>query len=200
MSVRKFCVLLNEAKVGKNDRVWFPRWIRRYASMVEAAQGNLPVTEADVIRFLRTLRDNGTPAWQRLQAVRAVDLYRNLVLKTKQPELHEIRQTLGRLADRERATGGSSAGLAADEQRQLVGIIDPREPAILQEMRRELRLRHLARDTEKAYVGWVRRFIAHCGSEDLQQFGEPEIRSRNFARRSSVTCPSKPRSFSSGRS
>ncbi|HUG67196.1 MAG TPA: phage integrase N-terminal SAM-like domain-containing protein [Pirellulaceae bacterium] len=32
-------------------------------------------------------------------------------------------------------------------------------------------------DTEKAYVGWVRRFIAHCGSEDLQQFGEPQIRS-----------------------
>ena len=62
MSVRKFCLLVNEAKVGRNDRVWFPRWIRRYASMVEAAPGNLPVTEADVIRFLRTLRDNGTPA------------------------------------------------------------------------------------------------------------------------------------------
>jgi hypothetical protein len=44
-------------------------------------------------------------------------------------------------------------------------------------MRRELRLRRKAMETEKAYVGWVRRFIDHCGSADLQQFGEPQIRS-----------------------
>jgi len=185
MSVRKFCRLLNEAKVGKNDKTWFPRWVRRYASMAEAVggqatahnTGNLSVTEAEVIRFLRTLRDNGTPAWQRLQAVRAVELYRNLVLKTPQPVLHEIRQTLGRLADRERATGNAAAGLGVQDERRLVGIIDPLEPAILQQMRRELRLRRKAMETEKAYVGWVRRFIGHCDSEDLQQFGEPQIRS-----------------------
>jgi hypothetical protein len=176
MSVRKFCLLLNEAKVGKNDQVWFPRWIRRYASLVETVQGNLSVTEAEVIRFLRTLRDNGTPAWQRLQAVRTVESYRNLVLKTDQPALHEIRQTLGRLADQERADGTHFCGAKGDNQ-ELVGIIDPREPAILQQMRRELRLRRKAMETEKAYVGWVRRFIDHCGSADLQQFGEPQIRS-----------------------
>ena len=28
MSVRKFCLLLNEAKVGKDDKKWFPPWIR----------------------------------------------------------------------------------------------------------------------------------------------------------------------------
>lgn len=44
-------------------------------------------------------------------------------------------------------------------------------------MRRELRLRRKAMETEKAYVGWVRRFMKHCGSEELQQFGEPQIRS-----------------------
>ena len=201
MSVRKFCLLLNEAKVGKNDKMWFPRWVRRYASMVEHVEGKLSVgqsghvggqetthntgklsvTEGKVIQFLQTLRDNGTPAWQRLQAVRAVELYRNLVLETQQPELHEIRQTLGRLADRERASGNGgkspSPNLSPREEEQLVGIIDPLEPAIVQQMRRELRLRRKAMETEKAYVGWVRRFIHHCGSEDLQQFGEPQIRS-----------------------
>ena len=215
MSVKKFCGLLNDAKVGKNDKVWFPRWVRRYASIVGEAEGKLPVaqsrgvggqetahntrqetvhdtrqeiahssgklsvTEAEVIRFLRTLRDNGTPAWQRLQAVRAVEMYRDLVLKSQQPPLHEIRRTLGRIADRERAAGGASpsAHLSRRGEEQLVGIIDPAEPAILQQMRRELRLRRKAWETEKAYVGWVRRFIGHCGSEDLQQFGEPQIRS-----------------------
>jgi hypothetical protein len=76
MSVKKFCWQLNEAKLGKNDKVWFPRWVRRYASMVEPGgqeiahhsqnMGKLSVTQEEVIRFLRTLRDNGTPAWQRL--------------------------------------------------------------------------------------------------------------------------------------
>ena len=65
MSVREFGRLLHEARVGENARKWFPKWLRRYASMVEAAGGNLPVTEADVVRFSRSLRDNGTPAYPR---------------------------------------------------------------------------------------------------------------------------------------
>ena len=129
-----------------------------------------------MIRFLQTLRDNGTPAWQRLQAVRAVELYRNLVWKTETPSLVKIRQTLGRLADRERTGGDGSARLGNAEERQLVGRVDSREPILIQRMRRELRVRRKALDTEKAYVGWVRRFIGHRGSEDLEQFGEPQIK------------------------
>ena len=153
MSVRKFCLLLHESKVAKNDLVWFPRWLRRYESLVEMTPTGLPVTEAEVIRFLRTLRDNGTPAWQRLQALRAVEMYRNLVLKTDQPALHEIRRTLARLADRERTSAGSTAGGRDALGRQRVGTIDSAEPPIVQQTRSELRLRHKALDTEKAYVG-----------------------------------------------
>ena len=72
MSVEKFCILLNEAKLGKNDKVWFPRWIRRYATTIKTPRASLSVGEREVILFLQTLRDHGTPAWQRLQAVRAV--------------------------------------------------------------------------------------------------------------------------------
>ena len=32
MSVENFCRVLHEAKLGKNDKEWFARWIRRYAS------------------------------------------------------------------------------------------------------------------------------------------------------------------------
>ena len=64
-----------------------------------------------------------------------------------------------------------------DDERHLVGAIDPHEPQCLQEMRRELRVRRKALETERAYVGWVSRFMRHCGSEDLRQFGDGEIKS-----------------------
>ena len=170
MTVRKFCSLLHEARYGKNDRKWFPRWVRRYASSVEATEGDLPVTESQVIQYLRSLRDHGTPAWQRLQAVRAVEAYRNLVLQIEIPSLLEIRQTLSRLADQERTDGLGAGRPGIRDERHLIGQIDPREPAIVQQVRRELRVRRKALDTERAYVGWIERFIQHCGSQDLAQF------------------------------
>ena len=69
MSVESFCRVLHEAKLGKNDQEWFPRWIRRYASSVEVVGGRLPISQEEVIQFLRSLLQSRTPAWQRLQAV-----------------------------------------------------------------------------------------------------------------------------------
>jgi len=39
-----------------------------------------------------------------------------------------------------------------------------------------VRVRHKALETERAYVGWVERFIQHCKSPDLASFGEEEIK------------------------
>ncbi len=180
MSVGKFSLLLHEAKVGKNDKKWFPKWLRRYAATVAEVQERLPVSEPECDSVLTAvslqgLRDNGTPAWQRLQAVRAVEMYCNLVLHTDRPALYEIRRTLGPLAVRDRVAGGDDS--AVPNEQQLVGRIDTDEPEIIQQMRRELRLRRKARKTEKAYVGWIRRFIGHCGSKELHQFAEPQIKS-----------------------
>ena len=79
MSAESSCRnLLNlNLPVGKNDRKWFPKWIRRYASGLRKGKSEtLPVEEAEVIRYLQSLRDHGVPAWQRLQAARAVEAYR----------------------------------------------------------------------------------------------------------------------------
>ena len=67
-----------------------------------------------MVRFLQSLRDGGIPAWQRLQAVRTVEAYRNLVLQTDTPSLQNIRQTLSRLADQEKAssTGTGRPGIS----------------------------------------------------------------------------------------
>ena len=126
MGVKKFCALLHEAKFGKNDKTWFPRWIRRYASSVKTSHGDLPVTEAAVVQFFRSLLHNGTPAWQWLQAVRAVEAYRDLVLKTDEPSLGEMRLALGRLAERERAFGtGLADRPGVEDERHLIGKMDP---------------------------------------------------------------------------
>jgi hypothetical protein len=181
MSVGEFQRRLPGAKYAQNDLKYFPLWVRRYAEEVTPENGRLPVSVESVKEFSRSLLKSGAPAWQRLQAVRAVEAYRDLILRTGEPSLGEIRQALQRLAARERdqaATGAAGASEpGVEDERHLIGIIDPDEPQCLQELRRELRVRRKALETERAYVNWVSRFMQHCGSEDLRQFGEPEIRS-----------------------
>ena len=107
MSVDAFCRCLPTLPFGKNDRKWFPRWIRRYAgSLDRGKQDALPISESDVIRFSQSLRDHGVPAWQRLQAVRAVEAYRQHILNTDQPSLREVKLTLQHIAAHERRRKG----------------------------------------------------------------------------------------------
>jgi integron integrase len=176
MSVARFCARVAGAKLNEADKKWFPRWIRNYASSLKITEGDLRVTEADVIAFSRSLRDNKTPAWQRLQAVRAVEAYRDLVLRSDEPSLQMIRHTLGRIADQEKADGSGADRPGIEDERHLIGWIDPAEPGIIQQMRRELRVRRRALDTERAYVGWAERFIRSCGCSDVKSVGEREIK------------------------
>jgi site-specific recombinase XerD len=79
----------------------------------------------------------------------------------------------------ERIAAGEQAGLGlvtVENQRALVGQLDPKEPKLVRKMRAELRLLHYAHDTETAYIGWVKRFMRHCSSEDLTKFGEGNIK------------------------
>ena len=133
MSVTSFRHHVASAPLAKVDKEWFPRWIQRFAESLQRPQGNLVVSEITVISFLRSLRDNGTPAWQRLQAVRAVEAYQRLTLGATEPSLRPIRLTLGRLADQETAANRGHDHSGFRDERHLVGRIDPREPPILQQ-------------------------------------------------------------------
>ena len=178
MSIDQYCKLLHGSNYGKNDQKWFPKWIRRYAETVTEQEGKLFVVQDEVVRFSQMLRDNGTPAWQRLQAVRAIEAYRDLVLETDEPSLRAMRMTLSRIAKQERAfPSGAEGRPGIRDERKLIGVIDPEEPHVLQQMRKDLRLRGLVLETERAYVGWVERFMRHCGSDDPRPFGGEQIRS-----------------------
>jgi integron integrase len=48
---------------------------------------------------------------------------------------------------------------------------------VLRRLREEVSQRHYSRRTEKAYVGWVRRFVAFHRYQDPALLGSPEVRS-----------------------
>ncbi len=170
MSVADFGAQLKQAKLRKVDQTWFPRWLKRYAGTVREKDGYLPVSKSEVVGFLQILRDRGVPAWQRLQAARAIDWYCRVVLQRAEPAMIEIKQTLDRIATREKVTGG------LPDAPGVVGFIDPNEPQFLQSLRREMRLRRMALQTERSYVGWVRRFSDEHGGVDPRSLGAAEIR------------------------
>ena len=172
MSVERFLVVLKLARIHEDDGVWFGRWLRRYAVFLRQPESvPLLVSQASVKQFCRTLLAREVPAWQRHQAVRAIEFYRNQVLETAEPDLLEIRQILGRLADGERNSVNSTA-----DEAELIGVVQENEPRWIQKMRAELRLRHYALSTETAYIGWVLRFMKHVRSENLEYFGAPELK------------------------
>ena len=74
MSKQEFERAVKTQRLSKASQVWFPRWVGRYAAFVRSrGDSPLPVDQERVIRFLRMLRDKAVPAWQRLQAVEALE-------------------------------------------------------------------------------------------------------------------------------
>ena len=156
MRVVEFRRRLRGAECPKGDLKYFPLGISRYSQSAAEENGRLPVSVASVKAFSRSLLETGMPAWQRLQAVRAVEAYRDLVLGTAEPSLGEIRQVLQRRAAEEHGEEAGAAGDSrpgVDDERHLVGVIDPHEPQCVQELRRELRVQRKASETEGGFVG-----------------------------------------------
>jgi len=49
------------------------------------------------------------------------------------------------------------------------------KPRLMDEVRRRLRVKHYSVRTEKAYVGWIRRFILANGKRHPREMGAPEV-------------------------
>jgi site-specific recombinase XerD len=49
------------------------------------------------------------------------------------------------------------------------------KPKLLDRVRNEIRVRHMARSTEKAYVNWIRRFILFHGKRHPAEMGKDEV-------------------------
>jgi len=55
------------------------------------------------------------------------------------------------------------------------GSVSPDPPRLLDRVRQALRVRHYSARTEKAYVGWIRRFIVHFGMQHPDVLGAEHI-------------------------
>jgi hypothetical protein len=186
VSVEKFELVLANGKFSKAERTWFPNWWLRFREHLIHHQ--LLLTEVDqavVIRFLQQIKSTGTPAWKRLQAVQAIDAYFREVQQRPISELDSVIAVLTRVASQERLLGDDRP-LSANETADLVGIIDPHEPAMLQRVRREARVSGLLRRSELAYVGWIKRFLVEHSataaglSDDTGAALPPESAIRTF--------------------
>ncbi|HQZ67773.1 MAG TPA: hypothetical protein PLY87_21935 [Planctomycetaceae bacterium] len=91
-----------------------------------------------------------------------IELYRSAILKSAEPDLLEIKQSLGRLAEKERRLGEVPVN-----EKEVIGVISSSEPMGIQKLRKEIWLMHYALRTDTAYVGWVERFMKHVGSTQL---------------------------------
>lgn len=181
MSVEAFSGLLGRCDVSPTGKRWFPVWVGRYAShLSKSPTARLAVDRETVIGFLRSLRDTGVPAWQRLQAVQSIECYRDVVHCVASPPLNDIAQTLREIAERERRA--ASEPVTSDPHLdESVGLINPNEPEVVQRLRRACRLLHYSRRTEKAYAGWVERFLKRYSLEDSSQVAAPTRSRRTLA-------------------
>jgi hypothetical protein len=110
-----------------------------------------------------------------LQATRAIEAYAVHQLKRPEAGLDYVKNKLGILATQEsRRAGRGTDGNEADKD--VIGVLDENEPEVVRRMRSDLRRMRYKFDTEKAYIAWIKRFMAHCRSDDLEQFGEGEIK------------------------
>jgi integron integrase len=173
VSVNRLCALIgsNQSKMSQDDRKWFPIWIRRLAEFQNVGHDqSLEVTTKSTIAFSRMLLGSGCAAFQRLQAVRAIEMYLRKVCDDRETSFAVIKTKLSQLA------ANDDDPVALNRALETISK-DARQSEIVNRTVGELRLQRYAYQTEKAYIGWIKRFEKFCGSEHLENYGESEIRS-----------------------
>ena len=87
-------------------RIWFSK-LAKFHNIKSKAEWLF--TPDEVIAFLRARLKNGTPAWKRLMIVKSLIVYRNMILRSKTPNLENIRAKLQELVAKEKSDlGGPS--------------------------------------------------------------------------------------------
>ncbi|WP_404308177.1 hypothetical protein [Neorhodopirellula lusitana] len=136
MTLARFEMTVKSADgVDDNDQVWFPKWLRRYAmTFPKGLTDELAVNRDTTLRFSRSLLESGAPAWQRWQAVRSLECYRNLVLGRAEPDLSSVIAKLAQLGKQERNLD-LHIPPTEEELAAIRGKMDSAEPALIQTMR-----------------------------------------------------------------
>ena len=130
-----------------------------------AGESNWAFSAEDVIAYSRHHLNNGMPAWKRLKMVQALMNFRRQIQKRPIDELVPIHRKLQEIVARERAKESGAGSIE-----EVVGKINPREPDVIQQYRRKLRLTGKKYATERAYVGKVKAFMRDRGLKCMDDF------------------------------
>jgi hypothetical protein len=69
MSVLQMKRAVSAGTFRSNDKVWFPRWVEKYAAFhTYRPDRKLVIDRQRVVEFLVSLKSSGAEAWRRLQA------------------------------------------------------------------------------------------------------------------------------------
>ena len=174
--IEEFRQRLQKYPVGGDDRKWFVTWIIRYRQFGGyASDAPFVVDRESTISFCQQLLGHETPAWQRLQAVRRLIAYLQLIVRGDDDLLGDIRSKLADRAAQESVRGVANGGTQSEPPIE-DGPAAAQEPRFITELRRTMRRRRLKYDTEKAYTGWLVRFARWAKVDDPSGLGEAELR------------------------
>ncbi len=157
------------------EREWAAIWFRKLAGFAKVRDvKHWKFTQQHVIDFLICQRKNNVPTWKRIKIVESLQAYSKLHFGGDHAQLQDILIKLRRLQRIETLT---SDGRTIDE---VVGKLNPCEPDVIQQFRRQMRVSGKAANTERAYVKWAKRFMREFSlscTADFSRVGEAEVES-----------------------
>ena len=157
----------------KFARLWFDG-LTRFHRIDNAAVWEF--NESHVRAFLRSKLEKGMPTWKRIKIVEGLIWYRNRVRKSTMPRLEPLRAKLQEVLVKEKHS--EEDGPMED----VVGKIDPREPDVIQEMRRALRLKLFPACHRSLPRRLTRAFPSHTANIPPSSASSPATKTRRSPR------------------
>ena len=124
--------------------IWFKKLSLHHGWQADAGQR---FTDQDAVGFLRSYRDQGTPAWKRMRILEGLMVFRSEV---QQQPVDDLRAMQRRLRDFVRVEKMRKDGV--QDMDDVHRPINPKEADAIQAFRRAMRSTGLALGTERAYV------------------------------------------------
>lgn len=175
-------LLVNRFAGNRRERQqqnWKEFWWRSFKSfLAKVARDNPETSHGDqfsteqLVSFLKLQKQRGKPAWQRLQMVDAIAEHRQQLVESGTLSFDQVRAKLAAVS-RAEAIRDAIANSEIDDTR-----IDPNAPEVIQQLQRACRRMHYSLRTERAYMGWIERFIKTYDLSDLaswERTGEAEV-------------------------
>ena len=169
MTLSKFKHYAEQRRFLQPDPHWTVKSLMRlYEFFKTPVTDELRIDSKQLIDCLTHFKRHNLPTWQRHQLAISYARYEEMLTGKIDPQVQWVVQKLADMAVSERQGDGAAA------EREQHYPAD--EPEAVRQLRTTLRRRRYKFDTEKAYVGWVQRFLAANRNRSVEQLGEPEIR------------------------